>query len=242
MALRNLTSSQNNVVIGNEARGRAQDINATSGTGNVAVGYKSMNEITSGNNNTAVGQYTFKTGTYSNSTALGSSTAITANNQIRLGNTGVSSIGGQVGWTTVSDARFKKDINENVMGLNFIMKLRPVTYHLDIEKINRYIKSPDVGNKDKEYLKAKAAKEKEVQSGFLAQEVEKAAKELGYEFSGVDKPKNENDHYGLRYGQFVTPLVKGMQEQQKMIEALQKENTLLKKELKAIKELVKNKF
>ena len=55
-------------------------------------------------------------------------------------------------------------------------------------------------------------------SGFAAQEVEAAASASGYDFSGVDKPKNANDFYGLRYGDFVVPLVKGMQEQQKMIE------------------------
>jgi trimeric autotransporter adhesin len=59
-------------------------------------------------------------------------------------------------------------------------------------------------------------------SGFLAQEVEKAARDANYDFSGVDKPKNKNDYYGLRYAEFVVPLVKAMQEQQKIIEALTK--------------------
>ncbi|HEV8538733.1 MAG TPA: hypothetical protein VGR15_07395, partial [Bacteroidota bacterium] len=40
----------------------------------------------------------------------------------------------------------------------------------------------------------------------------KAAKELGYDFSGVDAPKNEKDFYGLRYAEFVVPLVKAVQE------------------------------
>jgi hypothetical protein len=34
----------------------------------------------------------------------------------------------------------------------------------------------------------------------------KAAKNLDYNFSGVDAPKNENDLYGLRYDEFVVPL------------------------------------
>jgi len=49
-------------------------------------------------------------------------------------------------------------------------------------------------------------------TGFVAQEVEKAANDLGYDFSGVDKAKNENDVYGLRYAEFVVPLVKAVQE------------------------------
>ena len=57
-----------------------------------------------------------------------------------------------------------------------------------------------------------------LQSGFIAQEVEKAAQDLGYDFSGVDKPQNDKDIYSLRYAEFVVPLVKAMQEQQQTIE------------------------
>jgi hypothetical protein len=74
-----------------------------------------------------------------------------------------------------------------------------------------------------------AEKEKIVFSGFIAQDVEKAANETGYDFSGVDKPKNDKDLYGLRYAEFVVPLVKAVQEQQEMIDLLKKEVAELKK-------------
>jgi hypothetical protein len=64
-------------------------------------------------------------------------------------------------------------------------------------------------------------KQQEVQSGFIAQEVEQAANEVGYNFHGVDKPKNSTSHYGLRYAEFVVPMVKAIQEQQEQINALQ---------------------
>jgi len=70
-----------------------------------------------------------------------------------------------------------------------------------------------------------------VYTGFVAQEVEQAAKELNYEFSGVDAPKNENDVYGLRYAEFVVPLVKAVQE-------LHAENTQLARDLRELRELV----
>ena len=78
------------------------------------------------------------------------------------------------------------------------------------------------------------AREKEqlVQSGFIAQEVEAAAKSLGYNFSGIDRPRNEKDLYGLRYAEFVVPLVKAMQEQQALIAALQKQVNELSRQLK----------
>ncbi len=54
---------------------------------------------------------------------------------------------------------------------------------------------------------------KTYQTGFIAQEVEATAQKLGFDhFHGVDAPKNENDHYGLRYAEFVVPLVKSVQE------------------------------
>ncbi len=81
--------------------------------------------------------------------------------------------------------------------------------------------------------------EQRLLTGFVAQDVEKAANEIGYDFSGVDKPKNSNDFYGLRYAEFVVPLVKGMQEQQQMIEELKNENIDLKKQMDELKALIK---
>jgi hypothetical protein len=59
-------------------------------------------------------------------------------------------------------------------------------------------------------------------TGFLAQEVEKAAGAINYKFSGVDKPTNAETMYGLRYAEFVPVLVKALQEQQAMIVELKK--------------------
>jgi trimeric autotransporter adhesin len=76
-------------------------------------------------------------------------------------------------------------------------------------------------------------------SGFVAQDVEIAAKEAGYDFSGVDAPKNENDFYGLRYGDFVVPLVKTVQEQQVIIDKQKQDITDLQKRLRSLEEQVK---
>ncbi len=67
--------------------------------------------------------------------------------------------------------------------------------------------------------------------GFIAQEVEQAALRLGFQFSGVDKPQNDKDMYGSGYAEFVVPLVKAVQEQQAVIEALQKQVEELKKQV-----------
>ncbi len=69
-------------------------------------------------------------------------------------------------------------------------------------------------------------------SGFVAQEVEKAAKEAGYDFNGIIVPENDRQTYSLSYAQFVVPLVKAVQEQQIIIENLKKQ--VEQSEIKAV--------
>ena len=174
----------------------------------------------------------FNGAAYTNSTALGYNALPNGNDQARIGNFAVTSIGGYANWTNLSDARFKVNVKENVVGLEFIKKLRPVTYQLDIDAIASFSKVPDsLRLPESERLKAS-----EIQTGFIAQEVEAAALSTGYDFHGVDKPKNETSHYGLRYAEFVVPLVKGMQEQQAMIERLGNSIATLQEENKNLKE------
>jgi len=77
------------------------------------------------------------------------------------------------------------------------------------------------------------------QSGFVAQEVEQAAKSAGYDFNGFIAPKNNKQTYSLSYSQFVVPLVKAVQEQQQQIELLKQQNELLMKEIQLIKDKMK---
>ncbi len=176
---------------------------------NVAFGYKALHGVLIyGDRNLGLGSNAFSTGNYEGSTGVGYNAVITGNNQVRLGNSSVTSIGGFANWSNLSDGRFKKDINENVPGIELVMKLRPVTYHLDMEQLSKYLKIPDE-RRDK---KSEADKAAEVQIGFIAQEVEQAARELGFDFHAVDKPQNDHDLYGLRYGEFVPVLVKAVQE------------------------------
>ena len=59
-----------------------------------------------------------------------------------------------------------------------------------------------------------------IHSGFIAQEVDSVADLCGFTSSIVHTPANETDPYGLAYAKFVVPLVKAVQEQQKMIDSL----------------------
>ena len=207
----------------------------TTGIKNTASGCDALYFNTTGNSNTALGYSAFSSGSsYVNSTALGYDAEPSASNTIRLGGSGVSTIGGYAAWTNVSDGRFKINITENVVGLDFIMQLRPITYNLDMDAIARFNHTPD----SLRLMESEQLKAAELQSGFIAQEVEVAANALGYDFHGVDKPKNETSHYGLRYAEFVVPIVKAMQEQQQLIEAQQKANEDLQQQIDELKKLI----
>jgi hypothetical protein len=211
--------------------------NNTLGYQNTAYGSGALNGNVDGDNNTAVGYNAFSSGSgYNNSTAIGYNTTINGSNQIHLGNTSITEIKGQVNFSTYSDGRVKSNIQENVAGLNFIKKLRPVTYHFNVDKQNRLMGIEGKNSSDTKY-----DIEKTEFSGFIAQEVEQAAQETNYNFSGVHKPKNDNDLYGLTYAEFVVPLVKGMQEQQQQIETLKIENEKLKQRLEKLEKLMQNK-
>ncbi len=213
--------------------------NLTSGQGNVAVGYTALYNLTSGDNNTCVGYacYPYGTTTYSNYTGIGYYTGTNIadpSNRVEIGNTSVGWIGGQVGWSTYSDERIKEKIREDVPGLDFIMRLKPVTYNLNIHKENEMV----YGDKAKQMddWPGKYDIEKKRMTGFLAQQVEQAAEEANYEFSGIEIPKDGKGLYSLQYSAFIVPLVKAVQEQQQMIEKQQKIIEKLQAEVRALLE------
>ncbi|MBA3647750.1 MAG: tail fiber domain-containing protein [Chitinophagales bacterium] len=193
----------------------------STGYGNTATGNFALASNTTGSYNTAIGlQADVSTpGSIGNSTAIGYFSYVSASNQVRIGNTNVTSIGGQVDWTFTSDSRVKKNIKANVPGLTFINKLQPVTFNFDLNAMDKIVQRPAIkmsNGKIRETtpqeIVSRKEKEQIVYTGFIAQDVEKAAKELNYDFSGVDAAKNDKDLYGLRYAEFVVPLVKAVQE------------------------------
>jgi len=204
------TSGSENTATGVNALG-----NNTTGSYNTAVGLEALVNNTTGNYNTAIGYGAGPTtNNLFNSTAIGNGALTTTSGQIRIGNTSVNSIGGSVSWSNLSDGRTKKNISKDVPGIAFINKLQPVTYNFDLDAVD-YLQR---GDKAKEWLTAlsqeerasREAKEKRLYTGFIAQDVEKAAQIVGYDFSGVDV--DEIGVYALRYSEFVVPLVKAVQE------------------------------
>lgn len=242
-----LTTSGNlNTAVGHFAL----DANST-GIGNTAIGKASLSTNDLGSNNTALGRLSdVSSGSLTNATVIGYNATVNASNKIRLGNSSVTVIEGQVAYSFPSDARFKFNVQENVPGLDFISRLKPVTYQFDTQKFDAYIHPKSNDNADQmDYQTSMAV----THSGFLAQDVEQICKDLGYEFDGLHIPDNENptDHYSVAYSQFIMPLVKAVQEQQAQIQnttfkiqtyeermqQLETENKQLKSELEQLKDL-----
>ena len=216
-ALLNNTSGYSNVAVGEG--GLTTNI---TGSNNVALGYRALHSNVWGDNNTAIGNNAnTSANNLFNTTAIGNEATVNTDNQVRIGNAFVNDIGGYAPWTDLSDGRFKNNIEEDVPGLEFIEKLRPVSYELDRQKLHNFLTGKEAKIPQEAILN-------ERQNGFIAQEVAQIIEEYGYMFAGVKKPRNGQDHYGIKYSKFVVPLVKAVQElsteneqQKQRIEALQ---------------------
>jgi len=210
------TLANNTIGNNNSAFGR-ESLHMSNGNNNTAVGYRAG--FNTGSNNTAVGYFAGYAGgnnntaigvsadfaanvtdataigygaraNGNNSTAIGNGAVATANT-IHLGNTAVTTIGGQVAWTAASDSRIKKNIVNSNYGLSTVLKLRPVEYNL----ISNDLK----------------------QVGFIAQEVQKLVPEV---VTGKEGDLSKGEILGITYSNLVPVLTKAIQEQQKQIEEL----------------------
>jgi hypothetical protein len=187
----------------------------STGNNNTYVGNFAGQYSTTGSNNLFLGfNADAATSNLNNAIAIGAGSIVTASNSVIIGNTSMTSIGGQVGWSTFSDRRLKNNIQEEKLGLNFILKLNPMRY--------QYSASGQEGS---------------FYSGLIAQDVELLLTEMNLQFSGLVLPKNDSDFYSIRYAEFVIPLINAVQEQQIQIETLHKQNEILLLELQKVQEL-----
>lgn len=216
-----------NTGIGNSFVGFEAGYSNTSGKHNTAVGDSAGFTIAAGDSNTFVGyRADANASNLHNCAAFGYGTTVTANDKMFFGNTKIIGCYNSTGtWGAYSDGRFKFNVKEEVKGLDFIKKLRPVTYQLDTKKLDEFIRPEyrdSLGNiiPDTSPQGDYSASTNRIHSGFIAQEVEQAANACGFKSTIVSAPSNSKDPYALNYMEFVVPLVKAVQEQQKMIDSL----------------------
>ncbi|MFT3705598.1 MAG: tail fiber domain-containing protein [Agriterribacter sp.] len=251
----NLALYANTTASMNIATGYDALYNNTTGGGNVGIGTLALYYNKTGGVNTAIGYLAGPTiNNLTNTSAIGYDAVPLASNQIMLGNSSVTSVRAAGSYVIYSDGRFKKDINQNVPGIEFIKLLKPVTYHYavhDLDKktgaaqarmtmrsANNANNSEDEAN-DQVANAAMSEKEKRLYTGFVAQDVEAAAKKINYDFSGVYVPQNENDVYGLSYSDFVVPLVKAVQQLNDSKDSLQELVMSLEERLAKLESMLK---
>ena len=205
LAMQLATSASSNIAIGYAAAGGGQ----MTGSGNVIMGDAAGYSITSGSNNVLIGQNAGRSGSQ---TPQSMGAVITASNEIQIGNEGHTNAMVQVVWTINSDGRDKTEIKELDLGLEFVNKLKPITYKWD--KRSKY-----------EDLKPDGTHvEDELQIGFIAQDIIKLEKEYGYNIE--DKTNlatwESEDKYkvGLKHSNLIPSLVKAIQELKAEIELL----------------------
>ncbi|MBI2281987.1 MAG: tail fiber domain-containing protein [Bacteroidetes bacterium] len=224
----------------NSGFGRSALFYSGTGSYNVGMGYSAGQGDTlfTFNQCTFVGAQSTATGNRTNVTMLGygiTNGQVTGNNQVLLGNTAITQIRAQVtGITAYSDERFKTNISDNVEGLNFILKLKPVIYNVLPNELHKIWGTSTALTDKIDHNDA----EKKRYIGFVAQDVEKAANESGFNFPGIDIPNNDKEVYSLRYVDFIMPIVKAIQELKVENDNLKSANMNLKAEINQIKEAI----
>jgi trimeric autotransporter adhesin len=99
----------------------------SSGSGNAAFGANALTFNHTGNNNTAIGNFAGVTSAnLTNTTAIGSSATVSVSNKIRLGNSSVTVIEGQVAYTFTSD-RNQKENFQPVDGEEVLNKIQDLS-------------------------------------------------------------------------------------------------------------------
>ena len=215
----------NNTAVGPEA------LKVCTGDANTSLGKNSGNAVTSGDNNLLLGRDAGVSGSPGGAISTGSDAIV-------LGDENIGNAHIQVDWTVASDARDKTDFTALDLGLDFVKALAPVTYKWD--KRSKYIDKTDVttydddGNIDHEgwdittdlnaITHDGTHKEDWLDVGFKAQEIEALEIAAGYNKDNntnlVSSHTGDGKSMGLQYSKFVPILVKAIQEQQTLIEAL----------------------
>jgi hypothetical protein len=193
----------------------SETLNGCTGSYNTSAGYAAGYAVTSGSNNLFLGRDAGRTGSPG-----GNYTSESHN--IVLGDENITEAHIQVDWSVASDQRDKTDFTALDLGLDFVKALAPVTYKWD--KRSKY---GDKTANDYDLLDQTpdgTHKEDWLDVGFKAQEVQALEEAAGYTTAAKKNltvsTSGDGKQMGIQYSKFVPILVKAIQEQNALIEAL----------------------
>jgi hypothetical protein len=208
-----LTSGGKNTAIGNAA---LKLIN--SGDDNIGIGYAAGDLITTGGQNIIVGSLCDPSAADSdNQIVLGYGVSGNADDSLCFGDgTTDSAIAfGATVITAPSDARLKEDIQDEVVGLDFINELRPVTF--------RWKKEKDIPSDMKAYKEDSEERTMngKYNHGFVAQEVKEVIDKYDLKEGFEMWTEDETDgRQRIGEGALIPMLVKSIQELSAEVEEL----------------------
>ena len=229
-ALRFNSSGSYNTAIGYNALNNTNPTTALTGSSNTAIGYLAGTFNTTGTYNTFIGNgATASLNNLTNATAIGNGASASASNTITLGNGSIATLRAQVtSITALSDRRDKTDISTLSEGLEFIKKLKPVSFTWN--------------TRDKAKVGIKSA-------GFIAQDL-LALQQKSAIGNNLDLVSQENpDKLEARYSNLLPVIVKAIQQEsaQKdsdiavlkavLTQALQEQQKAIQSQQKQIEEL-----
>jgi hypothetical protein len=135
-----------------------------------------------------------------------------------------STVYAATGTINTSDGNTKTDIENATLGLDFISALRPVSYKFKVggTEVVRQVFRDASGNECDPSADGATPAEIITQErpgsrthwGLIAQEVKAVADAAGIDFAGwtIEDKSDPNSLQGLRYDQFISPIIKAVQE------------------------------
>lgn len=160
----------------------------TTGNNNTTVGFQSGDQITTGSNNIVVGY---------NATA----SSATVNNEVTVGNSSNTSYRiYAAGWSNVSDARDKTDVEDLALGLEFVKQLQPRKFVWDYREESSQNGTTDIG--------------------LIAQEVLEVQRNADADYAGFVNEASE-EQLMLTSAKFIPVLINAVKELSAKVEALE---------------------
>lgn len=172
-------------------------------------------------------QGNFLTGKITNSIAIGYGARINGDNEIQIGTQG-QTLYAPTAVNIRSDGRDKADVKPLMNGLDFVMKLKPMTGYYDrrdsyVDELFKDLSADERAAKVREWwanpIKDGSHKEDRLQHWFIAQDI--AA--LEDEYGRLPMVNKTNDTYTIEYETFIPVLTKAIQEMAARIETLETE-------------------
>ena len=208
--------------------------NGSGGRCNVGVGNYALPFLSSGNSNIAIGYLGNQCiSTQNNTIAIGCNARTSANSCHTVWGHSSNNVCNCVyaAWSNVSDCRDKSSINElpDKYGIDFVRKLKPVSYKYDHRDLYVEKCSCSYGEKDGSLQSSK------YHYGFIAQDMKSILEELNITLDGLGYDEDK-DAYRLTYEEMIAPIVKSIKQLIDRVELLENDNKALNDRVKILEQ------